>query len=52
VGLPQLGFAKKQEKGAPMKNYEQDLSRLHKNLCYALDREIRRKGEILREDLR
>jgi len=35
-----------------MKNYEQDLSRLHKNLCYALDPEIRRKGEILREVLR
>jgi len=35
-----------------MKNYEQNLSRLHKNLCYALDREIRRKGEILREALR
>jgi hypothetical protein len=52
VGLPQLGFAKKQEKGASMKNYEQDLSRLHKNLCYALDQEIRRKGEILREALR
>jgi len=35
-----------------MKNYEQDLSRLHKNLCYARDPEIRRKGEILREALR
>jgi hypothetical protein len=48
VGRPQLGFAKKNKKGA---NYEQDLSRLHKNLCYARDREIRRKGEILREGL-
>jgi len=35
-----------------MKNYEESLSRLHKNLCYARDPEIRRKGEILREALR
>lgn len=30
-----------------MKDYKESIDRLHKNLCYARDPEIRRKGELL-----
>lgn len=30
-----------------MKSYKESIARLHKNLCYARDPEIRRKGEML-----
>lgn len=35
-----------------MKDYKESLARLHKNLCYTRDAEIRRKGEILQKALR
>ena len=35
-----------------MKNYEDSIKRLQKNLCYSRDSEVRRKGEILLEALK
>jgi len=35
-----------------MKNYQESITRLHKNLCRARDPEIRRKGEILLQAMR
>lgn len=35
-----------------MKSYRESIERLHKNLCYARDPEIRRKGEILLQAMR
>lgn len=35
-----------------MKNYQESIKRLHKNLCHARDPEIRRKGEMLLQAMR
>lgn len=35
-----------------MKNYQESITRLHKNLCHARDPEIRRKGEMLLQAMR